>query len=165
MVSRKSKWFNAWTELATSFRERHFSLKNNGQAMVIPIWVLGYHYLGGKWTKEPYNSKENNSRLLIPMTKFKLSSGNVKFKKLVFTDLSLTASQCLNTVLMRWVMILTVWVWAVGRGLVFFLQLCRVQDFPEWLQARASPAGLEETLMLCPPYVWKSHTARKGNSL
>lgn len=60
--------------------------------MVIPICLSNDHCLGEKCTKEPCNSKENDSQLLFPVTNFKLSSGNVNFEKLVFADLSLTAS-------------------------------------------------------------------------
>ena len=41
---------------------------------------------------EHCNSKENDPQILFPVTKFKLSSGNVNFEKFVFADLSLTAS-------------------------------------------------------------------------
>ena len=60
--------------------------------MVIPACLSNYHCLGGKCTMEHCNSKENDPQILFPVTKFKLSSGNVNFEKLVFADLSLTAS-------------------------------------------------------------------------
>lgn len=169
MVSKKSKLFNARAELATLFRQHHFFLKE--QLTSYDYCSLGIQLLLSwrkKWTNGPYYSEENNSQLLFPRTRFKLSSGNGKFIKTCIHWSEFNTSRCL----MRWVVLTLTMAGFFGLGFLFwffgFLQLChpfRVQDFPEWLEVRESPAGLEEKILWGGPWVWKRHRATKGDSL
>lgn len=75
------------------------------QTMVLQTWSLGIHFL--KWMKWACCFQEKNWKYILPLIKYKLSSRNENFGKLVSTTMNLTDVPYLKIFLMRSMVILT----------------------------------------------------------
>lgn len=93
--------FELWAELATFF-QKSFTWKDNWN-LFIPFWASDRHLFKQEWSCWAQLCCLFTGN---PLIKFKLSSENENFKKLVSTTLGVTASQYIKAFLMRQVVIL-----------------------------------------------------------